>query len=110
MSPLMRSFPDMNAIVGFSFPKTQSARMLLWRPGYCHVGAAATELTGKHLAEVAGVHLHDDVSLDRRLTRAHAARATLQVKKPDSCVFPLRTQRHLQDKYTVHVHRFRKQF
>lgn len=28
MSPLMRSFPDMTAIVGFSFPKTQSARVV----------------------------------------------------------------------------------
>lgn len=110
MSPLMRSFPDMNAIVGFSFPKRQSGRLLLWRPGCCHVGAVATELTGKHLAEVAGVHLHGDVSLDRRLTRSHAARATLQVKKPDSRVFPLRTQIHLQDGDTVQVHKFRKQF
>lgn len=28
MSPLMRSFPDMNAIVGFSFPKTHSTRVV----------------------------------------------------------------------------------
>lgn len=28
MSPLMRSFPDMNAIVGFSFPKIQSTRVV----------------------------------------------------------------------------------
>lgn len=85
MSPLMRSFPDMNAIVGFRFPKTQ-------RPCYygdqdlCRGGASATGLTGKHFAEVAGVHRHDDVGFDRRLAGAQAARAAFQVEKPDPCV------------------------
>lgn len=50
-------------------------------------GDAVTELTRKHFGEVAGVHLHDDVSLDRRLPRPHAARAALQLQEPDTCVF-----------------------
>lgn len=100
MSPLMRSFPDMKAIVGFSFPKIQNTRLLLWRPGCCCVRPAVTELTGKHFAEVTGVHLHDDVSFDRRLTWAHAARAAFQVKKPGSCVFTLWTKRQLEDRDT----------
>lgn len=71
-----------------------------------------TELTGKHFAEVAGVHLHDDVSFDRWLTWAHAARAAFQVKKPGSCVFTLWIQRQLQDvtERSLQFHTFCKQF
>ena len=86
MSPLMRSFPDMNASVGFRLPKTQSTQSLLWRPGCCHVGPTMTELTGKHFAEVAGVHLHDNVGFDGGLARACAATAAFQVKEPGSCM------------------------
>lgn len=44
-------------------------------------------LTGKHFAEDAGVHRHDDVSFDRRLPWAHAAGAAFQVNEPGSRVF-----------------------
>lgn len=53
---------------------------------------STTELTGKHFAEVAGVHLHDHVGFARRLARTHAAGAAFQVKKPDSRMFTLWTQ------------------
>lgn len=46
MSPLMRSFPDMNAIVGFSFPKTQSRRVVYittQRPGRCRPRRSSPE-------------------------------------------------------------------
>lgn len=100
MSPLMRSFPDMNAIVGLIFPKIRSTWLLIQRPGWCCVRLSTSELTDKHFAEVVGVHLHDYVSFDRRLAWPRAASAGFQVKKPDSCMFTLWTQRQSQDQHT----------
>lgn len=54
-------------------------------------------LTCKHLAEVAGVHLHDHVGFDLRLTLPDTAGPTLQVQEPNTCVFTLHTKTHMMN-------------
>lgn len=44
------------------------------------------QVTWKHLAEVTGVHFHDNISFGGGLTLPHAARASLQVQKPNASV------------------------
>lgn len=92
----------MKAIVGFSFPEKQSA-LLLWRP-VC-VTSESMHLTCKHLAEVAGVHLHDHVGFDLRLTLPDAAGPALQVQEPNTCVFTLHTKTHTMNIPTGSPHR-----
>lgn len=46
-------------------------------------------LTCEHLAEISGVHGHDDVGFGRWLALPRVARATLQVQEPNAPVFTL---------------------
>lgn len=86
MSPLIRSFPDMKASVGFSFPETQSKQLLPQKCACVTRAAPRGRLTCKHLAKVPGVHRHNDVSFGRWLTLPCAASRILQVQKPNACM------------------------
>lgn len=86
MSPLIRSFPDMKASVGFSFPETRSKRLSAQKCACVTWAVPRRRLTCKHLAKVTGVHRHDDVGFDRWLTLPCAASRILQVQKPNACM------------------------
>lgn len=63
-------------------------------------------LTWEHLAEVVRVHLHDNVSCDRRLALPRVAGAILQVQEPNAALFSWCGREHVSNTQTMSQRRW----
>lgn len=74
---------------GLQFPWNNKTAASLMFPIVIFFVLPWWQVTWKHLAEVTGVHFHDNVSFGGGLALPHTARASLQVQKPNANVLSL---------------------